>query len=124
MFWPSLLGHEQLLSHTLFAIKGRVLLETFATFSVMVFLFSSGVKMDVNMMIRPGKKAMVIGCSAFFVTLTASIGFAFALINKVPMNPRLVASLPLVAATQGLTGFPVILSYLKSSKSLTPTSED
>ncbi|OMO75855.1 Cation/H+ exchanger [Corchorus olitorius] len=99
-------------------MQSHVVLSTFAGFGIMYFLFVNGVKMDVGNMVRPGRKAAIIGLSSFFVTMGSSVGLAFILKKCLPMSSSLDKSLLLIASSQSLTGFPVIVTLLSELKIL------
>ncbi|XVF24198.1 hypothetical protein REPUB_Repub13aG0107000 [Reevesia pubescens] len=74
--------------------------------------------MDPSLMVRPGRKAAIIGSSALFVTLLFSVACASVLKTFLTMNTRLQNSLTLIAGSQCLTGFPVIAILLTELKIL------
>ncbi|KAK6929531.1 Cation/H+ exchanger [Dillenia turbinata] len=110
---PSLLGRiSASAAETLFPKRSLVPLETISIFGIMYYIFSIGVKMDPVMMIRPGKKAGVIGACVFLVPVAVSIVFVQILIMCIKMDKSLVASLSPFAGTQALSAFPVIACLL------------
>ncbi|KAK9283525.1 hypothetical protein L1049_011772 [Liquidambar formosana] len=115
---PSLLGHDKALSLTLFPTRGNAMIELIATFGLMFFFFLIGVKMDPIMMLRPGKKAMGIGFSVFFFTLTLPSILCFILKNYLTMDTSLAHSLPFITISQSITAFPVIVCLLTELKFL------
>ncbi|XP_071722871.1 cation/H(+) antiporter 15-like, partial [Rutidosis leptorrhynchoides] len=115
---PSFLGHKREFALTFFPLRGTLALETLASFGIMFFLFSISVKMDSSLMVRPGRKAMTIGTSVFLFTTIFPIALAVVLKNYIPMDASLQNSLPLLAASQAITGFPVIACLLDELKML------
>ncbi|KAL6126806.1 hypothetical protein ACLB2K_074851 [Fragaria x ananassa] len=119
LFGPSALGHFKQLAETLFPLEGIIVLETLATWGLMYFLFSIGVKMDAGSMIRPQRKCMVIGSSLFFCTLLLPQGLTFLLIRLVPkMDTTLQNALPFISATQAISSSAVVGSLLTELKLL------
>ncbi|CAK9160612.1 unnamed protein product [Ilex paraguariensis] len=92
------------------------MLETTASFGLMFFLFTVGVKMDPAMMVRPGRTAILLGVSAMFITMALTVPLSFVFKNYVPMDASLVKSFPLIAASQCLTPFPDIAYLLTELK--------
>lgn len=72
--------------------------------------------MDIGIMTRPGKKAIVIAFSAIFITLATTLPLSLALNKYVPMEANLAKSLPIFAACQCLTPFPNIACLLTELK--------
>uniref|UniRef100_A0A5B7C9H8 Uncharacterized protein n=1 Tax=Davidia involucrata TaxID=16924 RepID=A0A5B7C9H8_DAVIN len=112
IFGPSLLGHDEALTSGLFPPRGAMIIETVASFGIMFFLFTIGVKMDSKMMLRPDRKAMTIGVSVMFITLALTAPLSLVLTKYVPMDASLTQALPLIAASQCLTPFPNIACLL------------
>ncbi|XP_061995958.1 cation/H(+) antiporter 15-like [Rosa rugosa] len=119
VFGPSLLGNLKKISDILFPVEGIIVLETLATWGLIFFLFSMGVKMDAGGIVRPQRKCLAIGTSLFLCTLILPEGLTFLLIRYVPkLDSSLRNSLPFLSATQALTSSPVIGSLLTELKIL------
>ncbi|KAL3524023.1 hypothetical protein ACH5RR_016857 [Cinchona calisaya] len=118
IFGPSLLGHEAVVGAILFPPRGRIIFETFATFGLMFFLFTIGVKMDPKLMVRPGWKPMILGLSAMLTTLIFALPLTFALKHYVSLDPDLAKSLPIIAASQCILSFNNVASVLSELKML------
>lgn len=112
IFGPSFLGHKGGLGAELFPLRGMVAFETISTFGLMFFFFAIGVKMDPETMFQPERKAMGIGFSVFIFTLTLPSLLALFLRKHLPMDSSLADSLPIIAASQCITSFPVIACLL------------
>ncbi|KAL0359128.1 UNVERIFIED_CONTAM: Cation/H(+) antiporter 15 [Sesamum angustifolium] len=112
IYGPSALGHDALIGMALFPARSVLTLRTVAVFGIMFFFFAVGVKSDSRMMVRPGRRAAVIGISAMLSTLVLTISFAFLLIKYVHMDDSLSSALVLIAASQCLTAFPNIACLL------------
>ncbi|KAL3732425.1 hypothetical protein ACJRO7_029144 [Eucalyptus globulus] len=109
---PSVLGRSKAMASIIFPARSETIIETFTMFGVMLFLFCLGVKMDPATMLRPGRKAVVIGSSMLLFSLVVLLVLATVLQNHVTMGSSLKKALPYVAGVQALTGFPVISSLL------------
>ncbi|CAL8160437.1 unnamed protein product [Prunus armeniaca] len=115
---PSVLGGGNVFADTVFPMKSFYISETFAFFGVMFFLFLVGVKMDISVVKQTGRKALVIGISAFFVPLILNMGFALVLQRTVTMEPKLHKSIIIIAVFQCMSSFHVIACLLADLKLL------
>ncbi|XP_030534656.1 cation/H(+) antiporter 15-like [Rhodamnia argentea] len=109
---PSVLGRNKALASIIFPPRSETIIETFTMFGVMFFLFCLGVKMDPATMLRPGRKAVVIGSSMLLFSLVVMLLLSVVLQSHVAMDSSFTKGLPYVAGLQALTGFPVISSLL------------
>ncbi|GAB2232645.1 hypothetical protein Droror1_Dr00011687 [Drosera rotundifolia] len=115
---PSLIARNKDIASVLFPMKGILILETFATFGMVLFSFEMGLKMDMNMMIRPRHMAMTIGGTVFVISTLIPVAMCFLLRAKVNMDSSLANSLSLIAGIQSLTAFQVIACLLTELKIL------
>lgn len=115
---PSFLGGENDFAEIVYPVKSFYISQTFAFFGCMIFLFLVGVKMDLSIVKRSGKKAVLIGLSAFFVPLVLNVGFAVVLQRTVTMEPQLHNSLIVIAVFQCQSSFHVIACLLGDLKLL------
>ncbi|CAM8955403.1 unnamed protein product [Rhodiola kirilowii] len=113
---PSLLGQIHVFSETLFPLRGNLILETLGTFGIMFVFFIIGVKSDVIMMLRPDKKAMTLGFSVFFFTISIPTALAILIVKTIHVEPSLSMSLPLATISQSITTLPVIACLLMELK--------
>ncbi|CAN6696295.1 unnamed protein product [Malus baccata var. baccata] len=112
---PSVLGSGNAFADIVFVasyIYYFYISETYALFGVMLFVFLVGVKMDISLVKQSGRKAVVIGLSAFFVPLILNIGFALVLRKTVAMEASLHKSIIIIAVFQCLSSFHVISCLL------------
>ncbi|KAM1039812.1 hypothetical protein ACFX2I_029069 [Malus domestica] len=109
---PSVLGSGNAFADIVFPLKSFYISETYALFGVMLFVFLVGVKMDISLVKQSGRKAVVIGLSAFFVPLILNIGFALVLRKTVAMEASLHKSIIIIAVFQCLSSFHVISCLL------------
>ncbi|CAI9091800.1 OLC1v1026915C1 [Oldenlandia corymbosa var. corymbosa] len=112
------LGHEAVVGAALFPPRGRIIFETFATFGIMFFLFTIGVRMDIKMMIRPGWKPVTLGASCVLCTLGFALLISYLLSQVVTLDPDVASSLPIIAASQSVLSFQNVSSVLSELKLL------
>lgn len=74
--------------------------------------------MDLSMVRKSGRRALVIGICAFLVPLMLNIAFAIILKHKITMDPDLHKSLIFIAAFQSSSSFHVIVCLLADLKLL------
>lgn len=82
----------------------------------MFFLFSIGVKMNADRMIRPERRVVAIALSMFFFTLALPLCLAMTMRKYVAMDETLKTALPTMTAAQAVTGSPVIGCLLTELK--------
>ncbi|CAL5386343.1 unnamed protein product [Camellia sinensis] len=101
---PSFLSNGSIRS-IIFPPQSLYISETFAYFGLMLFLFLVGVKMDLGIIRKSGRRAVVIGVCNFFIPLALNEALAFILRRTIPMDQTLYTSLPWIASFQCLTSF-------------------
>ena len=109
---PSILGKFSALAETIYPRKSLYLSKTLGNFACLLFMFLVGVKMDLSMVTKSGKKALVIGLCAFLLPLTLSTSFASILKHNVTMEQNLYESLIPIAVFQSTSSFHVIACLL------------
>ncbi|OIW04121.1 hypothetical protein TanjilG_00681 [Lupinus angustifolius] len=110
---PSLLGHNKYLAESLFPAKGSTTIDTSATFGVMYFFFTAGVKMDPTTLLKTETKGVTIGLSVFLFTLTIPTTMSILMVKYVSMDMSLAKSLPFIATSQSITAYIVIAIFLR-----------
>ncbi|XP_059627070.1 cation/H(+) antiporter 15-like [Cornus florida] len=118
IFGPSVLSHDYLMGRGMFPPRGAMIFHTFATFGLVFFLFTVGLKTDSKMMVRPGRKAITIGITAMFSTFVLTASLSLILKKYISMDASLAKVLPLLAASQSLTPFLNIACLLDELKIL------
>ncbi|KAL3616223.1 hypothetical protein CASFOL_039613 [Castilleja foliolosa] len=113
---PAVLGSSPVLRDLVFPISSFYIVDTFAYFGVMFFLFIVGVKTDLSLIRKSGKKAVAIGFSTFLVPLLLNSILGKLITNSIPMEPRLHRSLIWVASFQALSSFHAIVCLLADLK--------
>ncbi|XP_022730926.1 cation/H(+) antiporter 15 [Durio zibethinus] len=86
--------------------------QTLALFGCTLFLFSIGVKTDLSMVKRTGKKAVIIGVLSFLVPITLNTIVAAILKHTVKMHPDIQQSIYFVASFFALNSFHVVVCLL------------
>ncbi|XP_050245757.1 cation/H(+) antiporter 15-like [Quercus robur] len=109
---PSILGKDEVLADTIYPGRSMYTIRTIGAFASMLFMFIVGVKMDLSMVTKSGKKALVIGLCAFFLPLMLSTTLAYTLKRKVNLEPNLYESLIQIAVFQSSSSFHVIACLL------------
>ncbi|KAL6577084.1 hypothetical protein OROMI_011360 [Orobanche minor] len=113
---PSVLGSNAALRDSLFPVSSFYIVDTFAYFGVMFFLFIIGVKIDLSLIKKSGKKAVAIGLCTFVIPLLLNCMIGKLITYSVPMEPRLHRSLIWVASFQAISSFHVIVCLLADLK--------
>ncbi|CAA0820621.1 Cation/H(+) antiporter 15 [Striga hermonthica] len=112
---PTFFGSNPALRE-LFPVSSFYIVDTFAYFGVMFFLFIIGVKTDLSLVQKSGKKAVAIGVCTFVVPLLLNSMVGKLISNSVPMEPSLHRSIVWVASFQAVTSFHVIVCLLADLK--------
>ncbi|KAG7037023.1 Cation/H(+) antiporter 15, partial [Cucurbita argyrosperma subsp. argyrosperma] len=112
MLGPSFYGEDSPVLEAIFPFKSFYVSETFAFFGCLVFMFLVGVKMDLTVIQRTGRKAMAIGVLAFISPLFINFILASYLKNSIDMDLQLKNSLTAIGAFQASSSFHVIACYL------------
>lgn len=115
---PSVLGQSTTFLSNVFPNETRVVLETAAAFSFMLFSFLIGVKVDPTMVFRTGKQPLLIGILAIFVPYGLSNFVAFLLQKYAYLDHDTFEGLPFIVAVQCMTAFPVVACFLDDLKIL------
>ncbi|KAG8371539.1 hypothetical protein BUALT_Bualt13G0098400 [Buddleja alternifolia] len=113
---PSLLGSIKIFREFLFPVSSFYIVETFAFFGVMLYLFIIGVKTDLSLIRKSGKRAVAIGVCAFSMPLVLNFVLGLFLSHFVPMEPDLHESIPWIASFQATSSFHVIVCLLSDLK--------
>lgn len=115
---PSFYGGDNPILEAIFPFRSFYVSETFAYFGCMVFMFLVGVKMDLSLIKKSGRKAMVIGALAFLIPMFINFCLTTHLKSNVEMDARLKKSLTTIGAFQASSSFHVIACLLDDLKLL------
>ncbi|KAK6122161.1 hypothetical protein DH2020_044089 [Rehmannia glutinosa] len=115
---PSLLGRNISFLSKLFPRKSQLVLDTVSIFGFMLFVFLIGVKMDISVVMKSGKKALAVGILGFFVPLGLAGVVAFLLNKFLSLDHDVARALPHLVPMLSMTAFPVITCFLDELKLL------
>lgn len=110
MVGPSVLSRSDTVKNIVFPYDSLHKLETISTFGCVFFLFLVGVKMDVSIVSRSGKKAWIIGISTFIIPILLTTLSSLALESSLLAHRE--ESLTLVAMLHATTTFHGIACFL------------
>ncbi|XP_008799868.1 cation/H(+) antiporter 15 [Phoenix dactylifera] len=108
----SVMGRSTKFRRTLFPARGTFLLDIISFFSLMLFLFTIGVKTDLNLIKKPGKRALIIGIAGFVLPFVLSTAFIAALQPHFPPDLGNGTLLFDLSSRLSLASFPVIADAL------------
>lgn len=109
---PTFLSASVVYSQKLFPPGCKLVLDTFAGFGMMIHLFLLGVQIDMSVLKRPGKKAVVIGLVGLAFPLLLGTAAHKIASHIIPLEGKLGIGLPYIVSMNALTSFPVITSLL------------
>ncbi|KAL8525809.1 hypothetical protein ACS0TY_015160 [Phlomoides rotata] len=115
---PSVLGQNMSYLSRVFPRKSRIVLDTVSVFGFMLFAFLIGVKMDLSMVVKSGKKAMAVGILAFVIPFGLAGSTAFFLERFLTLDNDVARALPYMATMLSMTTFPVVACFLDELKIL------
>ncbi|GLU11934.1 hypothetical protein SLE2022_286520 [Rubroshorea leprosula] len=120
---PSIWGAQNALRNAIFPLRSVYVSQTFSYIGCMFFLFLVGVRTDLSIIKKSGKKAVVIGFLTFILPLCLNLIMAALIIknsSKVhdDMVPSLEKSIYYIAACQALNSFYVVVCLLTDLKLL------
>ncbi|KAI3450271.1 hypothetical protein Pfo_006936 [Paulownia fortunei] len=108
----SFLGNIDAYRETLFSPGGTLILETFADMGFMLYLFILGLQIDLSLVKRVERNAVVIGAACFLVPLAVGLAAIFILSQLIEIETSVKQSLPFVVSLNAISSFPVITSLL------------
>ncbi|KAJ8751434.1 hypothetical protein K2173_016642 [Erythroxylum novogranatense] len=115
---PSVWGKNNEIMAKLYPQKSYYVNQTVSLFGCALFMFVVGSKMDMGMIKRSGRKAVVIGILSFTVPLTLNLLVARFLSATVEMETTFRNSLYYIAVCQSVSSFHVIACLLADLKLL------
>ncbi|KAK6155367.1 hypothetical protein DH2020_009615 [Rehmannia glutinosa] len=114
---PSFMGKVAGFTALLYPFKSLVILDTLAVFGYMIYFFLIGVQVDPWVLKRIERKDICIGISTVLLAMVLSLSGSLIVINgNFPIASRISHSLPAVATSSSVLGFPVIAHYLTELK--------
>ncbi|KAJ6976018.1 hypothetical protein NC653_031751 [Populus alba x Populus x berolinensis] len=112
---PTLWGRSSFLT-SVYSMKSIQTSSTFAFFGCILYIFLIGIKMDLGIVKRAGRKPVVIGFLTFLFPVTLNLIVAGILSGKREMDRVLLKSIWHVAIFQAVTSFHVIVCLLADLK--------
>lgn len=109
---PQLLGRIPTYRENMFPVLSQDLIGVLASLGYTLFLFLGGVKMDLSMIFRTGRKAMCIGALTLLVPFLLAMGMQKVLGSIKPLSDQDRLKIIMAAAIQASTPFPVIACLL------------
>ncbi|CAL9191283.1 unnamed protein product [Musa hybrid cultivar] len=116
---PNFLGRNMWLPKELFPRQSFEQLETIAVFSMMIFLFVIGVKADLGMIPKAGKKAVFIAVLGTLLPYVSVYGMVTALKHELPPRFRNTPLLLVMSDKWCLTSYAVLSCFLSDLDLLT-----
>ncbi|XP_073133085.1 cation/H(+) antiporter 15 [Henckelia pumila] len=114
---PSVLGQSTKFANTIFPLRSVMVLETMANVGLLYFLFLVGVEMDIAVIRRSGKKALVIAVAGMILPFL--VGLAFAMILHSDTHVLKMGTFVLfLGVSLSVTAFPVLARILAELKLL------
>ncbi|KAB5512962.1 hypothetical protein DKX38_029990 [Salix brachista] len=113
---PSLWGDKHSFLSKVYSAKSINVSSTFAFFGCILYLFLLGIKMDLGMVKRAGRKAVVIGFFTFIFPITLNLIVAEILTTNMEMDQYLHDRVPYIAVFQSVTTFHVIVCLVTDLK--------
>jgi Kef-type K+ transport system membrane component KefB len=110
---PSMLSRSPAFKEMVFPARGDPVLHTVATFGLMYVIFLIGVRMDPMLVVRSGKKGVIIGISGFILPLAmTTAGLSGAAMVSEPDVTRRSTFLFALATSLSVTSFAVLSPIL------------
>ncbi|KAL1559743.1 Cation/H(+) antiporter 15 [Salvia divinorum] len=114
---PSVLGRSKHFANKIFPLRSVLVLETIANVGLLYFLFLVGVEMDITLIKRMGKKAVVIAIVGMILPFLIGAFLAFALHEKSEFV-RLGTFVLFLGVALSVTSFSVLARILAELKLL------
>ncbi|KAF4375873.1 cation/H(+) antiporter 4-like [Cannabis sativa] len=102
--------------NSIFRLNNQDILGTISLFAYTMFIFLSGVKMDLSIVFRTGSKAFHTGSLAMIAPLLLGAGAQYLLSRHFDLDKQENLQLMFVLTTHSLTSFPVIACLLEDLK--------
>ncbi|XP_047043760.1 cation/H(+) antiporter 15-like [Lolium rigidum] len=115
---PSLMGQVGTWAGTVFPLRSLLTLETVAHLGLLYFLFLVGLEMDVNVIRRSGKKAVIIAVAGMALPFCIGTATSFIFRHQVSKNVHQASFLLFLGVALSVTAFPVLARILAEIKLL------
>ncbi|WVZ98985.1 hypothetical protein U9M48_044352 [Paspalum notatum var. saurae] len=115
---PSVMGQMDVWATTVFPVRSLLTLETVAHVGLLYFLFLVGLEMDVNVIRRSGKKALIIAVAGMALPFCIGTATSFIFRHQVSKNVHQASFLLFLGVALSVTAFPVLARILAEIKLL------
>ncbi|XP_026664572.2 cation/H(+) antiporter 15 [Phoenix dactylifera] len=115
---PSCLGKVKIIGESVFPTRSLLTLETVAHVGLLYFLFLVGVEMDVMVIKRTGRRALVIAVAGMVLPFGIGVAASYGLQRHVSQNIHQASFLLFIGVALAVTAFPVLARILAESKLL------
>ncbi|KAL5202658.1 hypothetical protein ABZP36_013610 [Zizania latifolia] len=115
---PSVMGQVSTWATTVFPERSLLTLETVAHLGLLYFLFLVGLEMDVNVIRRSGKKALIIAVAGMALPFCIGTATSFIFRHQVSKNVHQASFLLFLGVALSVTAFPVLARILAEIKLL------
>ncbi|GJN14745.1 hypothetical protein PR202_gb01601 [Eleusine coracana subsp. coracana] len=115
---PSVMGQVEVWATTVFPVRSLLTLETVAHLGLLYFLFLVGLEMDVNVIQRSGKKALIIAVAGMALPFCIGTATSFIFRHQVSKNVHQASFLLFLGVALSVTAFPVLARILAEIKLL------
>ncbi|CAL4894112.1 unnamed protein product [Urochloa decumbens] len=115
---PSVMGQVEVWANTVFPLRSLLTLETVAHLGLLYFLFLVGLEMDVNVIKRSGKKALIIAVAGMALPFCIGTATSFIFRHQVSKNVHQASFLLFLGVALSVTAFPVLARILAEIKLL------
>ncbi|KAI3859404.1 hypothetical protein MKX03_013771, partial [Papaver bracteatum] len=115
---PSVLGHIHNFGETMFPMRSIIVLDIIANMGTIYFHFLIGLQMDAYMILKAGRRELLIGISCVVVPILLSMASSVIVKNYSNVEFNVRSSLFFVGGAESMVAFPVIASVLAELKFL------
>jgi Kef-type K+ transport system membrane component KefB len=112
------MGQVDVWANTVFPVRSLLTLETVAHLGLLYFLFLVGLEMDVNVIKRSGKKALIIAVAGMALPFCIGTATSFIFRHQVSKNVHQASFLLFLGVALSVTAFPVLARILAEIKLL------
>ncbi|XP_072995519.1 cation/H(+) antiporter 15-like [Typha latifolia] len=109
---PSVLGQCVEFRKTVFPERATYILENLSLISLILFLFSCGIKTDLGLLKKPGRRAIIIGAAGAILPSILSLGLFYGFNHAFPKDLRQSTLVFDLATRLSFSSFPVIAEAL------------
>uniref|UniRef100_A0A7N0ZTH4 Cation/H+ exchanger domain-containing protein n=1 Tax=Kalanchoe fedtschenkoi TaxID=63787 RepID=A0A7N0ZTH4_KALFE len=113
IFGPSVLARSKGFAETMLPDNAVFIIKNIGMIGLMYFLFMTGVKMDLTMMKKTGRKHLVIALSGVIIPMLMVIIVAAAFRTSLDKEIWKVSSMGTISSSFAITAFPVLYPILR-----------